>query len=364
MLETLAAYARVKREPATFSEYVRRQLGQGLLMGAPLRSEVTALLPRLLRRMEEGESVRAAAREERGMHVPSVMFLAITGRCNFRCRHCYTRQYAAEHMSLPLARSILAQARELGVSLFVISGGEPLLHRDFFEIPAEMADVPFLVFTNGAFVPEFLAEGRESPNLLWLVSVDGPREWNDARRGAGSFDVALAAMDALRARGIPFGFSATLSVDNVVAATEPEFIASLVARGCRSGFFLEQIPGPPSDPPLGDIITERLALCRSQLRLPIIGFPADEIRFGGCQAGGNGICHVSPDGFLEPCPVARLAADCLAEISLEAAFSNPFLKEFRVLKERYSHGHESCTYNGKTETFEEVLARYGARSTV
>jgi len=196
------------------------------------------------------------------------------------------------------------------------------------------------------------------------VSIDGPRDYNDARRGPGSHALALAAMDALRTRNLPFGFSITLSGGNVDAAATPEFVGSLVARGCRSGFFLEQIPSPPCDPPLGDRIEEGLARCRSQLAIPIIGFPADEIRFGGCQAGGNGIAHVSPDGYLEPCPAARLAADSLADVSLETALANPFFEEFRELKERFGGPGESCSYDGHRETFEQALARLGVRSTV
>ena len=201
--------------------------------------------------------------------------------------------------------------------------------------------------------------------MLWLVSVDGPREWNDARRGAGAYDIALGAMDALRERNTPFGLSITISVDNVDAATSPDFISTLVARGCRSGFFLEQIPSPSSEPPLGDRITEGLDACRGRLSIPIIGFPADEIRFGGCQAGGNGIAHVSPDGFLEPCPAARLAADSLQEVSLATALANPFFEEFRALKERSSEcDRESCSYAGHAKTFGEALERYGVRPTV
>ena len=363
MIDTLGAVSRVMREPATFSEYVIQQIAVGLLNGPPLRSDVMAGFPRLMNRMVECEKMRARARDERGVHVPAVLFLAVTGRCNLRCRHCYTQRYAREDMSLALARRILSEAHELGVALVVVSGGEPLLYRDFFAIPREMPDVPFLVFTNGAHVRGFLEAGLESPNLFWLVSVDGPREWNDARRGPGSYDAAIAAMDAIEAARLPLGFSATLSGDNVAAAT-PEFVASLAARGCRSGYFLEQIPSPASDPPLSDLISEQLEACRREARLPLIGFPADEVRFGGCQAGGNGIAHVSPDGFLEPCPAARLAADSLVEVSLETALTSPFIKEFRDLKERHSTGHEACSYGEHRETFEGALARYGARSTV
>lgn len=364
MFDTLRGVWGALKKPATFSEYVTQQFGRGLLTGPPVSAEVYGLAATWLARMGRCERIRAAAREERGLHVPSVLFLAVTGRCNFRCRHCYTQRYAKEHMPLPLARRILAEARELGVGLIVVSGGEPLLHRDFFQIPREMPDVPFTVFTNGSLVRQFLDDGLATPNMLWLVSADGPRAWNDARRGEGSLEGAMGAMDALRERRIPFGFSVTLSGDNVAAAATPEFVDSLVARGCRSGFFLEQIPSPPVTPPLPEQIEAGLDRCRKECAVPIIGFPADELSFGGCQAGGNGIAHISPDGYLEPCPAARLAADCLQETPLAAALANPFFKEFRDLKDRFSHESESCSYSGNEETFEQGLSRLGAHSTV
>jgi len=363
MFDALRAVWTAVKEPTTFSEYVTRQLGRGLLTMPPLPARVLRQVPRWLSRLGRCERVRAEA-IGRGLHVPSVLFMAITGRCNYSCPHCYTQLCAKEDMPPALARSILAQAEELGVGLVVVSGGEPLLHRDFFQIPREMPDVPFICFTNGTLLKGFLEDGLESPNMLWLVSVDGPRELNDARRGPGTFDVATAAIALLRERGLPCGFSATLSGDNVAAATSVEFVQDMFARGCRSAFFLEQIPSPPVEPPLSDQIEAALRRCQAVFDQPIIGFPADEVRFGGCQAGGNGIAHVSPDGYLEPCPAARLAADSLKEVSLAQALSSPFFREFRSLKDRHAHQSESCSYSGHEETFEEALARCGAHATV
>jgi len=267
-------------------------------------------------------------------------------------------------MDLSLAKRILSEPYQLGVSLIVLTGGEPLLHRGSFSIPAGMPGVPFLIFTNGTLVPAFLEERVESPNTLWAVSIDGPRECNDQRRGAGTFDVACRAMAALRSRGLPFGFSATLSVDNLTAATSLEFVSDMAERGCRSGFFLEQIPGPLCNPPLGERISDRLAICRENAPIPVVGFPADEVRYGGCQAGGDGIAHISPDGLVEPCPAAHIAADSLVDVSLEAAFSNPFFEQFTKPTERFSTGAESCTYAEDGVSFQEVLGSYGARPTI
>lgn len=350
--------------PLAFDDYLLQQASRAFACGSELRDDIAARLPRLLARMAECRSIRTAAREQRGLRVPAVLFLAIAGTCNLRCRHCYTSGYGQEQMPLSLAKRILAEAYELGVSLIVVTGGEPLLHGDFFSIPPDMPDVPFLIFTNGTLLPEFLTKGELSANMLWAVSVDGPREWNDARRGEGTFAAACEAMAALQSRGNPFGFSATLSIDNLDRAASPEFVSMMAERGCRSGFFLEQIPGPVCDPPLGERIASRLAFCREESSIPLIGFPADEVQYGGCQAGGNGIAHISPDGFVEPCPAAHIAADSLRDVSLEAAFSNPFFEKFGQLKTAFSTGVESCTYADNDRDFQKLLTACGARPTL
>lgn len=140
-----------------------------------------------LLRMVAGTWARSSKREkicaERNIAVPSVIFLSITGDCNLRCPHCYARGYPRKHMPLELAARIVSEGCQLGALLFVITGGEPLLYPEFFAIVRDMPDVPFLIFTNGTRVPAFLADGGATPNMLWAVSIDGPKQWNDARRG-------------------------------------------------------------------------------------------------------------------------------------------------------------------------------------
>jgi hypothetical protein len=170
-------------------------------------------------------------------------------------------------------------------------------------------------------------------------------------------------MDALREAGRPFGFSSSLSADNVSEALSVDFIEQMAARGCRAGFFIEQIPGPPCDPPLGRQIEEGLQTCRPRVSIPLLGFPADEVRYGGCQAGGHGIIQISPLGEVEPCPAAHLAVDALTEVSLREALANPFLQRFRALKDELSNGWESCTYDAHREEIQADLRGVGAQAT-
>src|SRR5437899_11931037 len=66
--------------------------------------------------------------------VPLSAHLDITYRCNERCRHCYLDHDDRGEMSANEIKCILDQLAEAGVFFLVVSGGEPLLRKDCFEI--------------------------------------------------------------------------------------------------------------------------------------------------------------------------------------------------------------------------------------
>jgi MoaA/NifB/PqqE/SkfB family radical SAM enzyme len=347
----------------SFGDYLLNHACRTLIGRPAACAKNAAAYSRLLMEIVHSKARREKVCAERGIAVPVLMFLAATGQCNLSCGHCYTRGYPKAHMSLELARRIVSEARELGVSLFVITGGEPLLYPEFLQIPRSMPEVPFVIFTNGSLVPEFLSSEEATPNMLWAVSIDGPRDANDARRGEGTFDLACRAMEALRSKGLPFGFSATLSEENLVPAMSAGFVHSMVERGCWNGFFLEQIPGPVCDPPLGTRIAKRLRKCRQGSPIPLAGFPADEVEYEGCQAAGRGLIHISPEGYVEPCPAAHLAIESLQDVSLEAALNGPFFKELRKVSRDLPPEGGSCTYDAKSDEVCQVLASYPVKLT-
>ena len=71
--------------------------------------------------------------ERQGLFVPPVMIVSITSRCNLACAGCYMKQQRAQpsaEMSPDILRSVIAEAVDIGVSVMVIAGGEPLLRKD------------------------------------------------------------------------------------------------------------------------------------------------------------------------------------------------------------------------------------------
>src|SRR5512138_1937040 len=70
--------------------------------------------------------------EKAGLLVPPVMIVSITSRCNLACAGCYmhNRDTKPEEMSPEVLSSVVAQAADLGVSIIVLAGGEPMVRQE------------------------------------------------------------------------------------------------------------------------------------------------------------------------------------------------------------------------------------------
>ena len=153
--------------------------------------------------------------------VPSVPFLAldtvwfqISGTlCNLACTHCFitcgptNRRHAM--MSRAETRPYLEEALALGVRDLYFTGGEPFLNRELFDVLEDaLAIAPTTVLTNATLIDAAQAarlralERGSRYSLEMRVSLDGldPAS-NDAIRGEGSFDEAMAGLRELSRAG-------------------------------------------------------------------------------------------------------------------------------------------------------------------
>ncbi|MBQ7560293.1 MAG: radical SAM protein [Synergistaceae bacterium] len=84
---------------------------------------------------------------------------AITGKCNYKCRHCYMsapeiNAYQAPHENI---MKIIDQLSECGVMSVSLTGGEPLLRDDFLEIADSLTEHGIIIahiYSNGSLVNE------------------------------------------------------------------------------------------------------------------------------------------------------------------------------------------------------------------
>ena len=149
-----------------------------------------------------------------------VVQLHPTRRCNLRCRHCYSGSgpEVREALALPLLIDALADLRDEGYSVVSLSGGEPLLYGELFDLlaGAKRLGLKTTLTSNGMLLTrDKLGRLKDDLDLL-AISLDGrPESHNRMRAHARAFDVMHSRLDALRDSGIPFGFIFTLTQHNL-----------------------------------------------------------------------------------------------------------------------------------------------------
>ena len=158
--------------------------------------------------------------------------IELTLRCNLSCAMCAVWEGRRDGLAGDRVADLLAQARGLGARVFVPSGAETLMRRDALDLLEEAARLGFSrieVVTNGALVPRHAARLARIRGLHLNVSIDGPPAVHDALRGAGSYDEALAGVDAAQRHGIGVSLSAVMMRPTL--ATIGHVLDQAVARG-------------------------------------------------------------------------------------------------------------------------------------
>lgn len=313
--------------------------------------------------------LRAARRRARqagqGLHVPPIAIFSITHRCNLHCKGCYEqaiRLESREELSTDRMRQIIEEADSLGVSFFVIAGGEPLTRPEILDIAREFPHIIFLVITNGLLLDEArIAQLKTQRNTVPVLSLEGTRAQTDERRGRGVHESLERKMAELKKAGIFFSLSFTVTRGNFATVTDRAFVRGAVEAGCRLFFFMEYTPIREGTEEW--VITEEQ---RRDMRALVTelrrGFPAvfiavpwDEEQTGGCLAAGRGFVHISATGDLEPCPFAPYSDTNLRQLSLEEGLRSPFLEAMRTRHEQFQETEGGCSLWKRREQVRALL---------
>jgi SynChlorMet cassette radical SAM/SPASM protein ScmE len=147
--------------------------------------------------------------------------LALTGRCNLRCKHCNTADTwsVKDEMSYKEIISVLDQLKELKIFNLNLFGGEPLYYPEIKDILRVLNDYPFRldILTNGTLIGDELVELLKEQRYLGniQVSLDGARaETHDWQRGKGAFRDTLAGIRRLSDADLPFSVKAVINSRN------------------------------------------------------------------------------------------------------------------------------------------------------
>ena len=302
-----------------------------------------------------------------GLHVPALLIVSVTSKCNLRCKGCYAFAHdKGKSKGLELSdarlRTLVAEARELGISAILFAGGEPLIRKDLLTITKDFPSVIFPIVTNGTLIDErTLDHFRNQRNVIPVISIEGDERDTDERRGVGMHELVQKAMEEMRAKGIFFGCSLTITRSNFATITDDRFIESLIHTGTKLILLLEyvSVEAGTEDWILTDeqrstlvVKTERF---RTQFPAIFIEIPGDEEQYGGCLAAGRGFVHVSPDGNLEPCPVSPYSDTSVLQLSLKEALQSSFLKAIRQRHETLSEAEGGCALWTEREWVQSLL---------
>jgi len=165
------------------------------------------------------------------------IYFYITGGCNLRCRHCWiTPDSNKDDIDTEGVKELVRQAVAMGVKHIKLTGGEPFLRKDIFEILHFMKekDIGLTIETNGTFISDKEAMELKSLNVFHIsVSIDSfDSKFHDDFRGLkGSFDASTKAIKALRKAGFNPQMITSLYKENIKDVEHIAIFAESIGAG-------------------------------------------------------------------------------------------------------------------------------------
>ncbi len=183
--------------------------------------------------------------------IPMAAHFELTFRCNHDCIFCYnTREDEAgkQEMSLSDYVDAFRKVKELGVLFVTLTGGEPLLRRDFFEIAqaAKKETLALRIFTNGYLIDKEKAEKIKALvpfDVEMSIHGDNAETHEQVTGIKGSFERLLQAVEMLR------GIDVKVNLKSLITRINQDQLEGIrdiaLARGCSITF--DPVVAPQDD---------------------------------------------------------------------------------------------------------------------
>lgn len=309
-------------------------------------------------------------------NIPWLILFDPTSACNMHCSGCWAGTYGNKHnLSFEDMDRIVTQGKELGVYLYMLTGGEPLVRKkDILRLAEKHNDVEFAIFTNSTLIDEaFCEEVVRLGNLTFLLSIEGTPDTNDARRGEGHYAAVMHAMDLLKKYGIIFGTSICYTRANVEAVTSDEFLRMIAEKGARYGFYFHYMPvGNNAVPELMPTMEQRKYMIQrvryvrsNECDIPFypMDFQNDGEYVGGCIAGGRNYFHINSAGDAEPCVFIHYSNANIHDQSVLEILQSPLFMAYHK-GQPFNHNHlRPCPMLENPELLQQMVHETGAHST-
>jgi radical SAM protein with 4Fe4S-binding SPASM domain len=279
-------------------------------------------------------------------YVPLVLSWNVTRKCNLKCSHCYInaspREYTDE-LTTEEGKRLIDQICEVSHPLLILSGGEPLLRKDIYELIeyGTQKGLRMGLGSNGTLIDNSVARKlKQSGTKTVSISIDShiPEHHDDFRGVQGSWEKAVSAIKALRENDVLVQVNTTLTQQNY---DEIEGIMSIAEKLGVENFHLFFLVPTGRGKKIADITpamyeeiikntfakTAHHKLNVKPSCAPQFMRIAKDINLDmrqwvrGCMAGLY-YCRVYPNGEITPCPYLPIKLGNVREKSFEDIWFN------------------------------------------
>jgi MoaA/NifB/PqqE/SkfB family radical SAM enzyme len=240
--------------------------------------------------------------------IPVIMILSLTQKCNLKCKGCYASRFRedAEVFDLDKISEIITKSSTIGITNYLLVGGEPLMFKGLIEIPKRFPRQIFFIFTNSTLVSHsFIDDLEKLTNVFLVLSTDINADLLDEYRGCTTYGSVKKLEEELIVRNIPYGKSIIVSQKNYKYLMDNTIRNSLFTSMCRAAVFLKYVGNEKDRILTREQIIEFNKSINYERKIGngyILNFPEDEFKYFDKCGKAETIIHVAPDGNVEPCP--------------------------------------------------------------
>lgn len=320
-----------------------------------------------------GWKIQEQYRQKYQCNIPWAVLLDPTSACNLRCKGCWAGEYGNRlNLTFDEIDSIILQGKEMGIYTYIYTGGEPLTRKaDLIALCEKHSDCVFLSFTNATLIDEaFTREMLRVKNFIPAISVEGDRESHDRRRGNGSFEKVVEAMELLKEYHLPFGISTCYTSENLESISSEAFFDQMIDWGAAFVWFFHYMPvgneAAPEllpTPPQREFMYRQIRRFRGTKSIFTMDFQNDGKYVGGCIAGGRRYLHINANGDADPCVFIHYSDCNIREKSLLDCLRSPLFMEY-YKGQPFNENHlRPCPMLENPDCLRSMVQKTGAQST-
>lgn len=278
--------------------------------------------------------------------VPLVLSYNVTRECNMKCSHCYinaTDKKLKDELTTQEAKALIDQIHQVSSPLLILSGGEPLLRPDIFELIeyGSKKGLKMGLGSNGYLIDDSVAKKLKDAGIATVsISLDSniPAQHDEFRGVTGAWEKAVNACKVLRKNGVLVQVNTTLTHDNYNQIDDIMTLAESIGVENFHLFFL--VPTGRgvkltdiSPQKYEEMITKTFAKvhkhrlnvrpsCAPQFMRIAQGMGVDMRQWiRGCIAGLH-YCRIYANGEVTPCPYLPIKLGNIKEKSFKEIWTN------------------------------------------